>query len=129
MKFPAFIVATLILIFSYLLFYRWDSSLNRGWNIGYFGEFNRTSNALASIPGITITQSWHNLDVTLEEFGFDLVVTNQPIRIFFNETDPIRSMSRQTAIAALQTRITKELALSQTNHLNTPSNNVAPSRP
>jgi hypothetical protein len=33
--------------------YRWDSARNRGKQYGYYGDFNRVSNALASIPGVT----------------------------------------------------------------------------
>ncbi len=109
------IAALVVCFFGFIGRYRWDSSRNRGSEYGYYGEFNRVSNALAAVPGVTVTQSWHNLDVTLEEFGFGLTVTGQPVRLHFGETDPIRNMRRADAVAALQTQIAAELASSQTN--------------
>ena len=105
----------IVVFFGFIGWYRWDSSYNRGSESGYYGTFNRISNALASISGVTVTQSWHNLDVTLEEFGFDLTVTGQPVHLFFGETDPIRKMSRAAVVVALQALIATELASSQTN--------------
>lgn len=89
---------------------RWDSAQNRGNEFGYYGEYNRVSNALALIPGVAITQAWHNLDLTLEEFGFGITVTGRPVRLFFGETDHIRTMSRDAAITALKERIDTELS-------------------
>ena len=98
------------LIVGFIVFYRWDSSRNRGHQWGYFGEFNSISNALASVPGVTITQAWHNLDVTLEEFGFDITITGRTARLYFGETDRLRELSGPAAVTALQTRIAQELA-------------------
>lgn len=98
------------LVVGTILFYQWESSRNRGYQWGYFGEFNSVSNSLASVPGVTITQAWHNLDVTMEEFGFGITITGRPVRLYFGETDPLRSMSGEIAVAALRTRITAELA-------------------
>jgi hypothetical protein len=109
------IAAMISCFFGFVGWYLWDSSRNRGREFGYYGDFNRVSNALASIPGVTVTQWWHNLDVTLEEFGFDFTVTGQPVRLHFGETDSIRSMRRKAAVAALQARIAREIVLTQTN--------------
>jgi hypothetical protein len=98
------------LVVGFIVFYRWDSSRNRGYQWGYYGEFNSISNALASIPGVTVTQAWHNLDVTLEEFGFGITVTGQPVRLAFGETDTIREMSRDAAVVALKAQIAAELS-------------------
>ncbi len=92
--------------------YFWDSDRNRGFRFGYYGEYNSVSNALASIPGVVITQRWHNLDTVLEEFGFGLTFTGTPVRLYFGETDAVRSMSREKAIAALERRIARELSAS-----------------
>lgn len=89
--------------------YGWDTSRNRGSEYGYYGEFNRVDHALASIPEVTVVRSWHNADLTLEEFGFDLAVSGQPIQLHFGETDFIRNMGREAAVAALQARIAREL--------------------
>jgi hypothetical protein len=93
--------------------YAWDSSSNRGSEFGYYGEFNRIAHALSSIPEVTVVRSWHNADLTLEEFGFDLMVSGRPLQLNFGETDFIRSMSREAAVAALRSRIASELAPAQ----------------
>ncbi len=95
----------------YIVWNRWDVARNRGSEFGYYGEFNRVSNALASIPGVTITQAWHNLDLTLEEFGFGITFAGRPASLVFGERDPIREMSRAGAVAALNARINSELSI------------------
>ena len=63
------IAIVLMLILSLVAFigsYHWDSSKNRGKEFGYYGEFNRVSNALASISGVTITQAWQLEVLTAE---------------------------------------------------------------
>ena len=106
------IAASLIAcLLAFIAWYLWDSSRNRGSEFGYYGGFNRVSNALASVPGVKITNYWHNLDVSLEEFAFELTISNRPVRLFFGETDPVRAVPREAAITALQARISAELAL------------------
>src|SRR2546426_1925813 len=104
----AIVLVVLLAPVGFVSWYRWDSARNRGHEFGYYGKFNRVSNALAAIPGVTITQAWHSLDVTLEEFGFGITVTGQPVRLSFSETDPIRELSRDAAITALKKRIETE---------------------
>jgi len=113
----AFATAAVVIVILVALIgcYKWDSSRNRGSNFGYYGEFNRVSNALASIPGVTVTQGWPNLDVSLEEFSFGITVRGQPLKLFFGETDPIRNMSRDAAVTALRARIEAELTTTRTN--------------
>ena len=97
------VVAILV---AFVLWYRWDSGTNHGYRFGYYGDFNRISNALASIPGITITQSWANRDVTLEEFGFAAATTSGgTIRIAVGERDRIRSLSGDSLVQALKAEI------------------------
>jgi len=98
--------AVVVLFVGFVLWYRWDSGTNHGFQFGYYGEFNRVSNGLASISGITITQWWHNCDVTLEEFGFTATVgSGDPIRIAVGERDRIRSLSGDALVQALKTEI------------------------
>jgi len=81
---------------------------NNGKESGYYGDFNRASNALMAIPGIQITNFWMNPDITLEEFGFDVItLTGQPVHIAFGERDPRRKLSRNQLCAALATEITQ----------------------
>jgi hypothetical protein len=79
---------------------------NDGKEYGYYGEFNRASNALVAIPGIRITNVWMNRDTVLEEFGFDIVTMNgQPVHIGFDERDPRRKLSRTELTKALAAEI------------------------
>ena len=98
--------AVLVVFVGFVLWYRWDSGTNHGYRFGYYGDFNRVSNALASIPGVTVTQSWANCDVTLEEFGFTAtMVSGEPVRIAVGERDRIRSLSGDSLVQALKTEI------------------------
>ncbi len=56
----------LVALIAFIGWYRWDSSLDRGYEFGYWGSFNRVSNSLARLPGITVVNSGHNADVTME---------------------------------------------------------------
>lgn len=98
-----------------IFYYRWDSGKNRGNTWGYYGEFNAVSNAIAKISGVTIRGSWHNADVTLEEFGFNLTTTDgQEFKLYFGESSRVRKLSEDKLNAALIKEIEKALA-EQTN--------------
>ena len=100
-----------------IFYYRWDSGRNRGHTYGYFGEFNTVSNALAKINGVTIQSSWHNADVTLEEFGFDYATADGRVRkISFGEKSPIRVLAGDKLDDALIQEIQNAVA-GQTNNL------------
>jgi hypothetical protein len=101
--------AVVVLFVGFVVWYRWDSGTNHGFQFGYYGEFNRVSNALASIPGLSVTQSWHNCDVTLEEFGFTVTRgSGEPVRIAVGESDRIRSLSGDALVQALKTEIQRQ---------------------
>jgi hypothetical protein len=64
---------------------------------------------MTRLPGITIVNSGHNADVTLEEFGFDITTkTGRPLYIWFAEGDPTRALSGERLTKALAERIEKE---------------------
>ena len=108
-KLIATLSAVLVLFIGFILWYRWDSGTNHGYQFGYYGEFNRVSNALASIPGLTVTQAWHNCDVTLEEFGFTATTSSgESVRITVGERDRIRSLSGDSLVQALATEIERQ---------------------
>ena len=82
---------------------------NDGRESGYYGDFNRVSNGLVSIPGIGVTNFWMNRDITLEEFGFKAVTgTGKPVRIAVGERDPLRQMSRTQLVAPLREEIERQ---------------------
>ena len=84
---------------------------NDGRESGYYGDFNRVSNALVSIPGVTVTNFWMNRDITLEEFAFDITTaTGEAVHLGFGERDPLRKMSRPELVEALKKEIAQELS-------------------
>lgn len=100
----------LVVFFVYfILFNDWDSEVNRGYTFGYYGEFNTVSNALAKLPGVTIKRSYHNLEITLEEFGFIIQTgSGHEIRLDIGERDPIRDMGGEKLKKELTRRINME---------------------
>jgi hypothetical protein len=82
---------------------------NDGRESGYYGDFNRVSNALVSISGVAVTNFWMNRDITLEEFGFEATNgTGKPVRIAVGERDPLRRMSRTELVEALRKEIERQ---------------------
>lgn len=82
---------------------------NDGRESGYYGDFNRISNALVSIPGVTITNAWMNRDITLEEFGFDITTgTGKAVHIAIGERDPLRSISGSKLVDGLTKEIERQ---------------------
>jgi hypothetical protein len=76
---------------------------------GYYGDFNRVSNALVSIQGVVITNFWMNRDITLEEFGFDITTaTGKPVHIAVGERDRLRRMPRAELVEALEKEIERQ---------------------
>src|SRR5690349_6082621 len=75
---------------------------NDGHESGYYGDFNRVSNALVSIHGVVVTNFWMNRDITLEEFGFDVTTTTgKTVHIAVGEHDPLRGMRRNELVETL----------------------------
>jgi len=111
MKAALLIISALAVLISALIFeYRWDSARNRGHTWGYWGEFNTVSNALAIVPGVAIVTPWYNADVTLEEFGFDILVQGRQVKLAFGEKDPIRRLSGRNLQNALSQMVEKQLS-------------------
>jgi hypothetical protein len=101
--------AACVLAVGFIAWYRWDTSRNRGHKWGYWGEFNTVSNSLARLPGVTISGAYCNQDVSLEEFGFDILTSQkQKIHVDFDENDPARRLSGDDLRAALLKRIREQ---------------------
>ncbi|HEX7863182.1 MAG TPA: hypothetical protein VF773_22830 [Verrucomicrobiae bacterium] len=86
-----------------------DMNVNRGYTFGYWGEYNRASNALAKMPVIMITNSYYLHDATLELFSFDLMVTGKSVQLRFPSSDPIRELTGDELREALQKTIEAQL--------------------
>ena len=106
--------------FATIGWYKWDLSQNRGYEFGYYGDFNRVSHALREIPGITVTSEWANPDTVLEEFGFEITTNKKRvIQLDFSEVDPVRNLSGAPLARALteliQTKNTSDRPMAKTN--------------
>jgi hypothetical protein len=113
------ILVTLMAVIGLLVmagfYYHWDSDRNRGHTCGYYGEFNTVSNALAKMSGLTIVSSWHNADVTLEEFGFEVKTKEgRVLKLCFSEKSPLRQLAGDRLDHALAKEVRDVLA-AQTN--------------
>jgi hypothetical protein len=105
----------LLIPISIAAFVWWDGSKNRGSESGYWGEYNRISNALASLPEVKIKSTLYNDDISLEEFQFDVETSGRSISLFFTEGDAIRKMQRAQMIEALRNRLEDALTSDATN--------------
>ena len=106
--FGAILGAIVVFFIAAMLWYRWDAGTNHGYRRGYWGQFNTVSNALASLPGITIVNSSGNADVTMEEFGFEVVTSEgRQLHVWFSEADPIRRLSGEALTKALLEKLKK----------------------
>jgi hypothetical protein len=110
MKAAVAILGVVVVLFvAGILWYRWDSGTNRGYSWGYWGQFNTVSNGLAKIPGVTIVKFGCNADITMEEFGFDILTADgRQAHVWFSETDPIRKLSGEALSKALIEKVRKE---------------------
>lgn len=62
---------------------------NWGLESGYYGQFNRVRHAIETMPHVEITNAWMHEDVTLEDFGFYLLVDgSREVRVDVFEGSP-----------------------------------------
>lgn len=45
-----------------------------GSEFGYYGQFNRVKHVIEDMPDVRIVDHWKHRDVTLEDFGFTVLV-------------------------------------------------------
>jgi hypothetical protein len=111
------VLITLLVLISavvaFIAWYQFDSAQNHGYEFGYYGDFNRVSNALVFIPAIQVTEFLMNRDVTLEEFGFKVVkASGDVVWITFGERDPVRELSGDRLHLALKKQLEAAVPLS-----------------
>ena len=83
------------------LWFLWELGLLGNWGLesGYYGQFNRVKHVLEEMPNVEITDDWQHRDLTLEDFGFSLVVDEyQNAHINFYEGSPEMKMRDKTRI-------------------------------
>ena len=77
-------------------------------DIGKFPDSN-IAESFNRVPGITITQAWFNGDISLEEFGFTAKFESaNSVRIFVGERDPLRALSGDALVKALNEEVRKQ---------------------
>ena len=119
------ITLVIVTVVGYVLFYRWDIAKNRGYEFGYYGVFNRIVHSLESIPDVSgVTTTAMNIDISLEEFGLDVILKDERIiKLFFQERDPIRSLSGQKLRTALEGLLEAQEINSNSEQKNSPLTN------
>jgi hypothetical protein len=72
---------------------------NWGLESGYYGQFNRVKHVLGEMPRVNITNDWQHHDITLEDFGFYLMVDgSRSVRVDFLENSPQMKLRDKTLI-------------------------------
>ena len=82
---------------------------NYGWEIGYYGQFNRIKHVIEEMPEVDVVDHWQHQDISLEDFGFTLQLANgEQVQInFMDNTEPKNERNRKR----IRTYIEKEIAL------------------
>ena len=80
-----------------------------GWESGYYGQYNRVKHVLEDMPSVQITNQWKHHDVTLEDFGFFLLVDNtNSVRVDFRENSPqMKERNKERIRAFIEEEIRK----------------------
>ena len=78
-----------------------------GWDSGYYGQFNRVKHVIESMPHVRITNSWKHEDISLEDFGFSLLVngTNLVHVTFWEGSPQIKERDRRRIREFLERQI------------------------
>jgi hypothetical protein len=72
---------------------------DQGWEFGYYGQFNRVKHVIEDMPDATITNHWQHKDISLEDFGFTLVLDGgSQVDLTFSENSPQISMRNKQKI-------------------------------
>ena len=70
-----------------------------GAESGYYGQLNRVKHVLDEMPHVQVTNNWQHHDITLEDFGFSLVVNGvRSVRVDFWENSPQMKMRDKSRI-------------------------------
>jgi hypothetical protein len=63
---------------------------------GYYGQFNRVKHVIKSMPNVRIVDCWQHRDLTLEDFGFTLLVDGiREVKVKFLDGSPEKKMRRK----------------------------------
>ena len=113
MKIRKFALSLLALLpfalFVLWLGWQWGSFPDYGVESGYYGQFNRVRHVLEDMPNVTIVDHWQHQDISLEDFGFALMVEGtQNVNVTFSENSPqMRMRSKQKIRSSSRKRWTR----------------------
>jgi hypothetical protein len=80
--------------------------INFGLPFGYYGELNRLTGALESLPGISIERVSYNPDLALEEIAFWIQdAEGRRRKLDFGQNDPIRKLWGNELSTAMAKRL------------------------
>jgi hypothetical protein len=74
-----------------ILWFLWELGRFGNWGLesGYYGQFNRVQHVIEAMSNVEITNSWMHEDISLEDFGFFLLVNGtNAVRVDFWENSP-----------------------------------------
>ena len=74
---------------------------------GYYGRFNRVKHVIQTMPNVQVTNQWQHKDVTLEDFGFFLLVdgTNSVRVDFWEGSAQMKERNKDRIRAFIQNKI------------------------
>ena len=81
-------VFALGLVGLWALYTAWEVGIfpDCGLEIGYYGQYNRVKHVIESMPNVRIVDHWQHHDMSLEDFGFTLVVDGtRKVRVDLHE--------------------------------------------
>jgi len=73
-----------------------------GAESGYYGQFNRVKHVIEDMPDVRIIDYWKHRDVTLEDFGFTLLVgESRKVDIRFHDGTPEKKERNKSRLRAI----------------------------
>jgi len=92
-----------------MLWFLWEIGRFGNWGLesGYYGHYNRVKHVIEKMPDVVITNHWQHHDITLEDFGFYLLV-NQTNSVHVNFPENSTQMKERNK-SALQFFIEQEI--------------------
>jgi hypothetical protein len=108
------VVLLQVLGFLWLL---WQLGVFGNWGLesGYYGQFNRVKHVIEEMPGVVIVDHWQHHDVSLEDFGFALLIEgDRKAQVNFTESSPqIKERNKSKLRAFIRKEIDSNNVLSQ----------------
>ena len=70
-----------------------------GWESGYYAQYNRVKHVIESMPNVRIVDHWQHRDLTLEDFGFTLMVDGtREVTISVHDGSPQMAETRKDMV-------------------------------